>query len=75
MEAASREAKAKAAAASKLGEAMLAGKAVWGSETPDDIQLDQVSLHLLSLSVIGARFGAVYSCNSPASGMRVLLLR
>lgn len=43
MEAASREAKAKAAAASKLGETVQAGKAVWGSETPDNIQLDQVS--------------------------------
>lgn len=42
MEAAAAEAKAKAAAASKLPAAVEAAKAVWGPDTADDIQLDQV---------------------------------
>lgn len=42
MEAAAKQARAKAAASSKLDQTVQASKALWGSETPDDIELDQV---------------------------------
>mmetsp|Transcript_20079 Transcript_20079/g.60665 ORF Transcript_20079/g.60665 Transcript_20079/m.60665 type:complete len:566 (-) Transcript_20079:656-2353(-) len=44
MEAAAKQARAKAAASSKLDQTVQASKALWGSETPDDIELDQDKL-------------------------------